>query len=107
MELGRYNSLEDAAKGCAGNHRRFNSFAWHDAPDDDDKWTIVYTHNRDSGTLDRANAEAIAARLEPFTKGDDPDVVAEHHGHWACGWVDGFAVRVYASDGSITPAFEE
>ena len=32
------------------------------------------------------------------------DVRAEHHGHWACGWIDGYAIRVYRN-GQITEAF--
>lgn len=28
----------------------------------------------------------------------------EHHNHWAVGWVDGYAIRVYR-DGEVTDAF--
>lgn len=71
---------------------------------DADDWAIFYTHNRDSGLLDQSNAAAIGKALEPFTGEDDPDAVAERHDHWACGWIDGFAVRVF-KDGAITAAF--
>ena len=43
--------------------------------------------------------------MEPFTDGDDPDVVLESHSHWAVGHVDGFCIRVYR-DGEITEAFK-
>ena len=43
--------------------------------------------------------------MEPFTDGDDPDVVFESHDHWAVGHVDGFSIRVYR-DGEITEAFK-
>jgi hypothetical protein len=33
--------------------------------------------------------------------------VFESHSHWAVGHVDGFSVRVFKPDGTITPAFEE
>lgn len=100
--------LEEAAKEAAGNWRRFDSFVWfRDRElDDADDWCIVYTHHRDSGLLDQSNAAAIVVALEPFTEGDDPDVVFERHSHWACGWIDGFSIRVFR-DGEITPAFME
>ncbi len=99
-----HSDLESAAREAAGNWRHFESFGWHDRPEDPDQWTIVYTCNRDSGPLDRANAEALADTMEPFMDGDDPDCFPEHHGHWACGWVDGYSIRVYRN-GQITDAF--
>lgn len=101
--------LEEAAKQASGNWRGFKSFAWHRATDLDDgeNWAILYTHNRDSGLLDVSNAAAIAKALEPFTEGDDPDVVGEQHDHWACGWIDGFSIRVFRTrSGEITEAFK-
>src|SRR5262245_41147296 len=98
-----WSDVEGAAKEMAGNHQRFDSFAWHDRPADDDKWTIVYTRNRDSRLLEESNAEAIDRELGPLFKSGD--IVPEHHGHWACGWIDGYAIRVYDDTGAITPAF--
>lgn len=92
--------LTDWAKDAANNHARFTSFAWFDAPEDRANWTIHYTHNRDSGLLDQSNASVIAETLQPF----DNDVRSADANHWACGWVDGFAVRVYRADGTITEA---
>ncbi len=99
-------TLEDAAKQAAGNWQRFECFVWFrdEEVDDPDNWVIIYTHNRDSGLLDKSNAEAIAEAMEPFTNGHDPDVVVESHNHWAVGHVDGFSIRVYR-DGEITGAF--
>ena len=104
-ELG-YLDLDHAAEAAAGNWQDFYSFAWHRANDLDDPedWAIIYTHHRDSGLLDQSNAATIAKALEPFTDTDDPDVIAEHHGHWGVGWIDGYAVRVF-KDGQITKAF--
>ena len=70
-------TLEDAAKEAAGNWQRFESFVWFRDSEiaDPDNWAIIYTHNRDSGLLDQSNADAIAEAMEPFTNGDDPDVV--------------------------------
>lgn len=98
-------TLEDAAREAAGNWRRFRCFVWDtdDLPDADN-WAIIYTHNRDSGLLDLSNAQAIAKALEPFTEGDDPDVVFESHSHWAVGHIDGFRIRAFW-DGKITDAF--
>ena len=96
-------TLEDAAKEAAGNWQSWTCFVWDRERDLDepDNWAIFYTHNRDSGLLDQSNADAIAEAMEPFTDGDDPDVVMESHSHWAVGHVDGFSIRVYR-DGEIT-----
>ena len=99
-------SLDEAAAAAAGNWKEFNSFGWGRQRElaDADQWAIIYTSNRDSDCLDKSNESVINAALEPFTDGDDPDVVMESHSHWAVGYVDGFSVRVYR-DGEITPAF--
>ena len=104
-----WSDVEDAAKELAGNWRKFESFAWHRGYDleDADRWAIWYTTHRDAGLLDQSNEQAINERLEQFTEGDDPDIVFESHSHWAVGHVDGFSVRVYRPDGTITDAFEE
>lgn len=98
--------LKDAAKEAAGNWQRFRCFVWYrdrelKKPDD---WSVVYTHNRDSGLLDQSNAAVINKAMMSFTEGDDPDVVMESHSHWAVGHVDGFSVRVFRR-GRITKAF--
>ena len=100
-------TLEDAATEAAGNWKRFDSFVWFrddDIPGPED-WAIIYTHNRDSGLLSLSNAAAIAKAMEPFTEGDDADVVEESHSHWAVGHVDGFSIRVFR-EGEITDAFK-
>lgn len=105
MRIGEL-SLEDAARQAAGNWRRFDSFCWYRASDlkDADRFTIVYSHHRDSGLLDQSNAAVIEEALRPFMDGDDPDVVAESHSHFAVGWINGFCIRVYRR-GRITKAF--
>lgn len=96
---------EDMAKDAMGNWRKFESFGWHDKPENPERWAIVYTSNRDSGLMDQSNAAVIDKALEPFCGGDDPDCRAESHNHWACGYVDGYAIRVRGSDGELTPAW--
>lgn len=98
--------LIDTAKKAAGNWRKFESFAWSRARelDDAENWTIVYTHHRDSRLLDQSNAAAIQDTLRPLLDADDPDIIEEHHGHWAYGWVDGYAIRVFRY-GEVTQAF--
>lgn len=107
MNLGEL-TLEDAAKAAAGNWKKFECFAWHRVRElhDSDNWTVIYTHHRDSGLLDQSNAAAIEAELDTFTTGSNPDVVAEHHHHWAVGWIDGYSIRVYRR-GRITRAFRK
>ncbi len=103
MDLGEL-SLEEAAKEASGNWQKFHCFWWDRVRDLDDpeNWTIIYTHHRDSTLLDQSNASVIDKTLEPFLDGDD--VHAEHHSHWAVGWIDGYAIRVFRN-GEITPAF--
>ncbi|CAE7889620.1 traC [Symbiodinium microadriaticum] len=90
-----------------GNWKRFECFVWYrDDIEDAENWSIIYTHHRDSGLLDQSNASVIETALEPFTEGDDPDVVMESHNHWAVGHIDGFSIRVF-HDGQITDAFRK
>ena len=98
--------LESAAKEAVGNWQEFDCFSWDRSNDieDTDQFCLVYTHNRDSGLLDQSNAEAIAEAMKPFLDREPCDVMEEHHNHWAVGWVDGYAIRVYRR-GRITKAF--
>lgn len=98
--------IEEAAKMAAGNWERFSCFAWFRKNDitRPNDWAVIYTHNRDSGLLDQSNAGVIATAIEPFSNGNDPDVVFESHHHWACGHIDGFSIRVFRR-GRITKAF--
>ena len=95
--------FESMAKEAAGNWQKFESFGWHDAPEDGENWTVVYTHNRDSDLLAESNASAIEATMKEF---DEETVIPQRHGHWACGWVEGYAIKVRGTDGTITPAFK-
>lgn len=101
-------TIEEAAKRAAGNWQEFECFVWwrSDEIEDPESWAIFYTHHRDSGLLDQSNAHVINTALEPFTSGDDPDVVMESHNHWAVGHIDGFSLRV-RRDGEITDAFRK
>ena len=95
--------LEAAAKAAAGNWRKFQCFAWHRA---------------NSMTPTTGPSSTAKSGLRPFgseqrrrnrsgdgaVPGRRSDVVAEHHHHWACGWVDGYSIRVFRR-GRITKAF--
>ena len=107
MNLGHLD-LEDAAQATAGNWKTFDCFFWCRADDlaDADNWTVIYTHHRDSDLMDQSNAAAIEAVLDTFTKGNNPDVVAESHDHFMVGSMDGFSIRVYRR-GRITKAFRK
>jgi len=104
-----WSDIEAAAKEMAGNWQRRPNFVWFRGSrlDYADNWCIWYTSNRDAGLLEQSNEAEINKRLKPFSEGNDPDLVFEQHSHWACGYLDGFSIRVYRADGSITPAFEE
>jgi hypothetical protein len=99
-------TLEHAAREAAGNWRSWTCFVWDREReiDDAENWSIIYTHNRDSGLLSQSNAAVIAEALESFSETEIPDVVFESHSHWAVEHVDGFSMRVYRDD-AITDAF--
>lgn len=94
---------EELAKEAMGNWRKFESFGWHDRPYDAERWAIIYTHSRDSGLLAQSNASVYERVLE--AEEYEADVRAEHHGHWACGWIDGYAIRVRDDMLQLTPAW--
>jgi hypothetical protein len=98
-----FATVEEAAEELVGNWMSFNDFSWDRSSelDDADQYCLVYTHNRDSGLLDQSNAEAIHQALMPFL---NKDVLEEHHTHWACGWCEGYAIKVFKR-GRITRAF--
>jgi hypothetical protein len=99
------NNVESLAKDAAGNWQRFEHFWWGRANlADAANWAIYYTSHRDSGLTQQSNAAVIALRMERFTKGTDPDVVAESHFHHMVGHIDGFSIRVYHR-GQVTKAF--
>jgi hypothetical protein len=100
-------TIEDAAREAAGNWRTWTCFVWDRRReiDDPESWSLVYTHNRDSGLRDHSNAGFIARVLRPFSEIETPDLVFETHHHWAVGWVTGFSIRVYR-DAQITKGFE-
>jgi hypothetical protein len=99
-------TLEDAAREAADNWRSWTGFVWDREREIDDakNWSIIYTHNRDSGLLAQSNAAAIADALRSFSESENPDVVFESHSHWAVGLVHGFSMRVFRDD-AITDAF--
>ena len=101
--------LESSAKELAGNwHPSIASPGIGSATSNrQEDWAIIYTHHRDSDLREQSNAEVIAKAMQPFTTGNNPDVVFESHRHWAVGHVDGFSIRVYRRGrrGRITKAF--
>jgi hypothetical protein len=98
-----WSDVELAAEAIVGNWKSFDCFAWHDQPVNPDHWCIVYTHNRDSGLLDQSNAGVIDSAMSRFERYGTAR--QESHNHWACGWVDGWSIRVYNASGTITKAF--
>jgi hypothetical protein len=103
-----WSDVREAARLMAGNWWKFDSFAWHRGYrlEDADRWMIWYTSGRDARLLVQSNHAAITQRLAAFLEGDDPDVVAEVHDHWAVGDLQGFSIRVFRRDGTITDAFK-
>lgn len=104
-----WSDAEAAARDLTGNWRKFTCFVWFRANDlaDADRWMVWYTSSRDAGLLEQSNEQVINKRLQPFSEGDDADVVFERHSSSLVGYLDGFSIRVFRGDGSITPAFRE
>ena len=104
-----WSDVATAAKEHAGNWQRFECFVWYRRHDltDAANWLIWYTSHRDAGVLSQSNDAVIRRRLEPFSGGNDPDLVFEQHSSWIVGHVDGFSIRVFGPDGTITDAFRE
>jgi hypothetical protein len=104
-----WTDVEAAAREWAGNWRDFDCFAWHRGYrlEDADQWMIWYTSHRDAGLLEQSNEKAINERLQPYSEGDDPDLVFERHSSWLVGHLDGVSIWVFRSDGTISPAFQE
>jgi len=98
---------EDYAREMAGAWQNLANFHWYsdDRPEDAEKWCIYNTHHRDSCLAAESNAACIAKTLGAEKFADDVQVHSA--GHWAVGWIEGFAVRVYDASGAITPAFLE
>lgn len=101
-------SIDEVAREMVGNHLEFESFTWLNRPKDCEKWTLYYTQHRDSDLLAQSNATCIAETLDPFCESetDEPDAMTVSFGHWGCGWIEGYAIRVFAADGGITDAFK-
>lgn len=97
-------SLEMTAASMVNNHAKFELFAWFERLEDAHLWTIYYTDHRDSDALDRSNAAVMAELFTPYV--DSGDMRPEDHGHWAVGWIKGYAIRVYTSEGAISDAFK-
>ena len=93
-------TLKMRAAEMADNWRKWTCFSWSEPMEG--VWAIVYTHNRDSTLLHRINAEVIGRTMASFGE----DAVPQRHNHFACGWIEGFAIRVYDEDGEVTKAFE-
>lgn len=106
-----FDSLETFARDFAGNWRNFAGFIWtrNDIPDPE-KWGVFYTRNGQSTPLEIVNAEHLKhllwvylhhkSKQQPAQK----QVVEIRDRHFAAGWTEGFLIRVYAPDGTITNA---
>lgn len=94
--------IESYAKQLVGNWKRFSNFMWFDHPSEPDVWCIVHTHNRDSKLMEKSNAQVIALAMSQCDKNDYRSMRSSH---CLCGWIDGYAIRVYDAKGNITQAF--
>lgn len=84
--------------------KKARNFVWEGPSDesDPDKWAFTVSRHRDSGLLDESNFATISKDMEARFP-DDVEVV--HSSHWAVGWIDELAVRVFDEQGGITDAF--
>lgn len=109
--LSEYDNLVEAAKDCAGNWQRWNSFVWFGADDYPKSENIMlgYTVGPQSDIADEANHLTVERVLAPYLgMHKDPTKTADRYGASVSGdqnAAKGFMVRVYDDNGHITKAF--
>ena len=124
---------EEAA--AARNFGQGPDFVWHAAPDDPENWIIVTTTSRDAGLIAKSNTEVLAREMAKHLEWPDTcaycgeglagqdtassvcpdcarpcgaDVVLFRASHWGCGWVEGYAIRMWHDGGGeLTAAWLE
>jgi|GEM_PF-3525905 len=105
-----FYSLETFAKQFAGNWRSFLGFSWtRDDIPDPEHWGIIYTKSSLSTPLKIVNAEHLKHLLWVYLHHKSKRQKQKHvypirDRHFAAGWKEGFLIRVYNSNGSITNA---
>jgi hypothetical protein len=99
----KWSDANEAAKECAGNWRKWHSFASGLDLTNPDNWFIFYTHNRDSRLLELSNAQVWTKIVEKY----EYDIKEYNAFHFLVGWVEGYRVRVYRDykHTKLTPAF--
>lgn len=100
----RSEHIEELADKLINNHAKFESFAWFSPPEGKERWCIVYTSNRDADYITRSNHKVFEEAMAPFLA-HGRDALDGGASHWACGYVDGFAIRVRTACGRVTRAF--
>lgn len=99
------DAIEAMAKELADNESRFDSYVrWAERRPMAHQWAVVTTTHREADALTRSNARVIAKELAPFLR-QGRDVFTSGASHWACGWTEGYEIRVYSATGQITRAF--
>ena len=98
--------IDEAAKVCAGNWKKFTDFGWDNGDIDHvEDWFIYHTANRDSGFIEQSNESVFEKELDEF---GELYVRKERASHWGVGWVNMLVIRVYeACGGEITEAFKK
>ena len=105
-----FTNLETFAKQFAGNWRFFSGFVWtrNDIPDPEN-WGIIYTKNRHSPPLEIVNAEHLKHLLWVYLfhkskREKQKHVYQIRDRHFAAGQTEGFLLRAYNRNGTITNA---
>jgi hypothetical protein len=98
-DKGRDDAAEAGAK-AVGNWLKFDSFMLFDSPDPK-RFTIVYTNHRDSGILANVNAKVTDDVMDCYKR----DCTKVSHSHWAVGHINGYEIKVFKKDGSVTEAW--
>jgi hypothetical protein len=103
-----FDNLE--TRQFAGNWRSFLGYTWtRDDIADPEQWGIIYTKNSQSTPLEIVNAEHLKHPLWIYLNHKSKRQKQKHvypirDRHFAAGWTDGFLLRVYDRNGSITNA---
>jgi hypothetical protein len=99
VDKGRESAAEAGAK-AVGNWKRFDSFMLLGVPDPK-RFTIVYTTTRDSGILATVNGKVTDDVMDCYKR----DCTKISHNHWAVGHINGYEIKVFKKDGSVTDAW--
>jgi len=109
----KYDTEEQFAKEFAGNWGRAGGpdscWAFNEEKHPE-YWGLLLLVSRDTSecSVEASNFAVMEKRFKKFLTGKNPSLKEVRITHWACGWIDGFGIKVYQDKGKkFTKAFLE